>query len=257
MPKLRLHAHVFSLAPLRGKHALRNGLSILAMIVIGLAIDKYVGIGGQIAVSVASWMLMLYLVSQQTPAWRMTLVFGCALVCAAEMLLSIGLNWYDYQFHNVPPFVPPGHILLFMLAPPLARRVPAMALAFTPWLVAAYGLYAGISGSNTFDAVLACIFLLSWQRERSSRVYAVMLLLALGLELWGTWLGNWFWAHQVSYTGGLVTGNPPLLVGALYGMFDMLLMKLARHFHHKLGDVPNTDLAHYSPQSQPVQGVNA
>ena len=33
---------------------------------------------------------------------------------AAELFFSLLLGWYDYQFGNVPAFVPPGHVLLFI-----------------------------------------------------------------------------------------------------------------------------------------------
>lgn len=238
MPKTRMRAHVSSYAPLRGPHALRHAGFIVVALILGLIIDRLLGVAGQIATSIVIWALMLYLLAQQTPAWRLTLIIGCAFACGVEMLLSLVIGWYDYQFFNIPPFVPPGHILLFMLAVPLSQRMPQPVFRIVPWVVAGYGIYAGVSGTSTFDAVLAVIFLLIWQRKHSRPIYITILFISLALELWGTWLGNWTWRFEVPYSGGLVTGNPPLLAGALYGVFDILLMKLARKIHQKQGDVP-------------------
>ena len=53
-------------------------------------------------------------------------------------------------------------------------------------------------------------------------LYAVMTWLALAMELWGTWLGNWAWAADVPWLG-LTSWNPPLLVGSFYGLGDLLV----------------------------------
>jgi hypothetical protein len=53
-----------------------------------------------------------------------------------------------------------------------------------------------------------------------------MLLLALAMELWGTWLGNWAWRREVPWIG-LVTDNPPLAAGAFYSALDMLVVATA------------------------------
>ncbi|MEC7390479.1 MAG: hypothetical protein VX655_00160, partial [Candidatus Thermoplasmatota archaeon] len=50
----------------------------------------------------------------------------------------------------------------------------------------------------------------------------VMGWLALGMELWGTWLGTWEWATDVPWTG-LTAWNPPLLCGAFYALGDVLV----------------------------------
>lgn len=238
-----LRAHVHSTAPLQGQYAWLQALIIVLTLALGLVIDKLGGIAGQIIVSVIVWSLLIYLLSKQTPAWRTTLVFAMLLVFVVEMFLSLALGWYDYQFFNIPPFVPPGHILLFMLGPTLARKLPDIATAIMPIVVAVYGTFAALSGWSTFDSALAIVFLIAYRYGSSRKTYAIMILLALALELWGTWLGNWTWRPVTPFTFGLTTQNPPLLAGALYACFDMCVMVIGRAVHRHQFDVPEQTYA--------------
>jgi hypothetical protein len=45
------------------------------------------------------------------------------------------------------------------------------------------------------------------------------------MELYGTWMGNWVWGHEVPWLG-LATTNPPLAAGAFYCVLDLLVMTL-------------------------------
>ncbi len=238
-----IRVHVNSTAPLQGPYAWLHALLIVLTLAVGLVVDKLGGIAGQIVVSVVVWSFLMYLLSKQTPAWRTTLVLAIVLVFAIECLLSLVFGWYDYQFFNIPPFVPPGHILLFMLGPTLARRLPDAATIIAPIIVAVYGAFAAITGWSTFDSALAIIFLIAYRYGSSRKTYAVMILLALALELWGTWLGNWTWRPVTPFTGGLTTQNPPLLAGALYACFDMCVMVIARKVHRRQDDVPQQNYA--------------
>jgi len=53
-------------------------------------------------------------------------------------------------------------------------------------------------------------------------LYASTFVLALALELYGTWLGNWTWAREVPFIA-LVTTNPPGLASAFYAVLDALV----------------------------------
>ena len=55
-----------------------------------------------------------------------------------------------------------------------------------------------------------------------------MVWLGLVMELWGTHLGNWTWAHQVPWTSWATT-NPPLLCGVFYAFGDMLVGLTGRY----------------------------
>ena len=61
---------------------------------------------------------------------------------------------------------------------------------------------------------------------RAGRLYAVMFMLSLAMEIYGTWLGNWTWAEEAPWLG-FTTINPPLAAGAFYCMLDLLVVATA------------------------------
>ena len=82
--------------------------------------------------------------------------------------------------------------------------------------------YGAVVGTDT-SAIILIIFTLGfvyWGPE--PRLYASMVWLALAMELWGTYLGNWTWKNDVPWTS-LTAWNPPLLVGAFYCFGDLLV----------------------------------
>jgi hypothetical protein len=80
-----------------------------------------------------------------------------------------------------------------------------------------------VTGLGTLDALLFALFLLCMLSGRASRLYAVMFVLSLAMEIYGTWLGNWTWALEAPWLG-FTTINPPLAAGAFYCMLDMLVV---------------------------------
>ena len=86
-----------------------------------------------------------------------------------------------------------------------------------------YAYYKGAVPVVMFSAVLLLILTFAFIRwGPEPRLYATMVWLALAMELWGTYLGNWTWASTVPHTG-LTAWNPPLLVGAFYCFGDLLV----------------------------------
>ena len=83
-------------------------------------------------------------------------------------------------------------------------------LPFIP--LVAYGVY---TGGDTSGLVLLLLVLVFTKWGPQPRLYVVMAWVALAMELWGTYLGNWTWASEVPWTG-LTVWNPPLLVGTFY-----------------------------------------
>ncbi len=79
----------------------------------------------------------------------------------------------------------------------------------------------GPPGSNaTRDCLL--LLLLALRYGPAPRLYATMFLLALAMELYGTWLGNWAWRAEIPWLGW-VTLNPPFAAGAFYCTLDWLV----------------------------------
>jgi hypothetical protein len=92
---------------------------------------------------------------------------------------------------------------------PLAAAPPVIALA---WI-----------GADTMGLILYTLLLLCMIFSRGRKLYAVMFMLSLGLEIYGTAIGNWYWLHEVPVTGW-TTLNPPLAAGTFYCMLDMLVV---------------------------------
>ena len=196
---------------------------IVATIALGLVVDSHGGAYGQVAVNFLAWALLARLWLVSAPAQRPALLACLVYATAGEVFLSLGWGLYDYRLGNIPLFVPPGHVLLFHLGSRLALRLADGA----EWWIAALALpvVAGLAlaGRDTLGPLLYALFLACMALSASRKLYATMLVLSLAMELWGTWLGNWTWRHEVPWTG-LVTANPPLAAGAFYAALDMLVV---------------------------------
>jgi hypothetical protein len=207
---------------------------MLAVIVPGLALDVYADLPLQTLIGAAAWVAALAFVVG-APAEARTRMIACiALATAGELFLSLVWGLYDYRLHNVPFFVPPGHLLLMLAGMQLARvRLPAAFVGATALAVTAWAAYALWSGRSTLDVWLAALLLACVASARNAddrRLYAVMLWLALALELYGTALGTWAW-RPVEPWFGLTSLNPPLAAGAFYCALDALSLAVARAVH--------------------------
>src|SRR5262249_48250705 len=70
---------------------------------------------------------------------------------------------------------------------------------------------------------LLCVFL--W-RSRSRSAYAGVFLVVAALELYGTSIGTWRWAHGLPGFG-IPDGNPPSGVASGYVWFDVMALLVA------------------------------
>jgi hypothetical protein len=199
-------------------------LLIVATLVGGLAADMYTNIVGQTVIGLIVWLTLFSLLSDVDRDTRFMLMACLVIATAGEIVLSLGWGLYTYRLDNIPLFVPPGHVLLLLLGLSLARAMPdSVALA----IICGAGIYscaAGAAGIDTLGVLLFGILLTaSVAMPRQRRLYASTFVLALALELLGTWLGNWSWARDVPGTP-LVTTNPPMAAGAFYCALDALVV---------------------------------
>jgi hypothetical protein len=84
-------------------------------------------------------------------------------------------------------------------------------------------LFLLVTGTGTLDTLLFTLFLACLLFGGARRLYAVMFVLALAMEIYGTWLGNWTWTADVPWLG-LTSINPPLAAGAFYSVLDLLVV---------------------------------
>jgi hypothetical protein len=202
----------------------RRLLVIAAAIALALWADLYTEIPGQFAIGLATWALLLWLLAPMPGAAR-AVFFACvAIATAGELFLSLGWGLYTYRLENVPLFVPPGHALMLLLGIALSRRMPEAVARAILGAAGGYALAAWVYGWDTFAVpLLLVIVVAALALPGHRRLFASTFVLCLGLELYGTALGNWSWAHDVPWVG-LVTTNPPALAGAFYCALDALVL---------------------------------
>lgn len=209
--------------------------------IVGLLVDVHGGVYGQLAVGVAVWGLMIWLIHNSAPGWR--LAFWVCLIwsTAGEVFLSLVWGLYTYRLGNIPFFIPPGHVLLLYLGMVLAPGLPRGVEFLVPACAVVYAAVAWIMHLDTLSAALTLLFLLGMMQKEGRRLYAVMFVLSLLLELYGTWLGNWVWHREVPYTA-FVSTNPPAAAGAFYCMLDVLVVLTVRGLARRagVGAVPNS-----------------
>lgn len=205
-----------------------SGRALLAVgaLALGLWADLHTQLPGQFAIGLAVWGLLLALIAPLAPDGRRVFFACAAIATAGELFLSLGWGLYSYRLANVPLFVPPGHALMLMLGIALARRMPERAARAVIGAAGAYALGAALAGIDTLALPLFLVLAaaaLALPAHR--RLFASTFILCLGLELYGTALGNWSWEHDVPWIG-LVTTNPPALAGAFYSALDALVLAI-------------------------------
>lgn len=206
------------------KHAsLLRSLAISGVIAGGLALDQGMVFWGQTLTNLGIWTVFLYWLREAPPHDQLALAICVFYATLGEIFLSLVWGLYEYRLANVPLFVPPGHALLFMLGRILAERAPGWIQWFIPLASAPFVFVLAWTGLGTLDGLLFALFLLCMLSGRAGRLYAVMFMLSLAMEIYGTWLGNWTWAAEAPWLG-FTTINPPLAAGAFYCMLDMLIV---------------------------------
>lgn len=200
-----------------------RAIAITAIIGGGLALDQVVDFWGQTLTNIGIWAALLYWLRAAPRDDQRALAICVLYATAGEIFLSLVWGLYEYRLSNVPLFVPPGHALLFMLGRILAERARDWIVWVVPLLTAPLVFVLAITGLGTLDALLFALFLLCLLSGRASKLYSVMFVLSLAMEVYGTRLGNWVWMPEAPWLG-FTTINPPLAAGAFYCMLDMLVV---------------------------------
>ena len=202
---------------------------ICAVITVGLAFDQLVPFWGQTLTNLGLWVLLWQWVRLAPQEEKITLISCVIYATLGECFLSLGWGLYDYRLGNIPAFVPPGHALLLMLGIILAARLRDWIVWCVPLAAAPFVLLLAWTGADTFGLLLFAILLLCMIFSQSRKLYAVMFVLSLTMEIYGTWLGNWAWATDVPWIG-LTTTNPPLAAGVFYCLLDFLVMTTVQRY---------------------------
>ena len=202
----------------------RRILLLVPLLITGLlAVDQLGGRWGQPLAVVATWISFFWILRSVDADNRIMMFLCLTYATMGEIMLSLVWHVYDYRLGNLPLFVPPGHVMLFLLGLTIAPRISDTLVRIIAVCAAAVVAVLALSGRDTFSALLVTVFLLSVRFGRERKLYATMFVLALVMEWYGTWLGNWYWNEQVGRTG-MVTVNPPVAAGAFYCALDLLVM---------------------------------
>ncbi len=206
----------------------RGTLALLVFsLALGLAVDQYGGLIGQLLTGVFFWAVFFWLVKTSPREWRLPF-FACLVwATAGEIYLSLGWGLYTYRLQNIPLFIPPGHVLMLYLGLVFAPRVPRAFVVLVSVAAVGYAAVAWINGFDTISVPLIVLFMLCMLQPEGRRLYAVMFVASLMLEVYGTWIGNWVWHRDVPYLG-LSSANPPVAAGAFYCALDVLVVLTAR-----------------------------
>jgi hypothetical protein len=195
-----------------------------AVLAAALVLDWLAPLWGQLAAGLLTWAVALAFIGRADAAQRPMLFWCMAWATAGELFCSLAWGLYTYRLGNIPHFVPPGHVLLFLMGWHLAPRIPQAAAHALTAAYAVLTLLALILLQDQFSVLLFAVYAaLYWRAAGLRRLLATMFGLTLGIELFGTSLGVWGWADRTPWLG-LTTINPPVAVGAFYCTLDALIV---------------------------------
>lgn len=200
---------------------LRRETLYVLTIAIGLPISAYIS---EWPVNIWCIGLFIFLFNQAEKKERIEMLVVLGFATPMELFFSEVWLIYEYQRQLMPLYVPVGHWFLFDLGRRIAAKLPT-GRKIASWIVLPFiplTILMAYSGVDTSGIVLLIIMFGFVRWGPAPMLYAVMGWLALGMELWGTWLGTWEWATNVPWTG-LTAWNPPLLCGAFYALGDVLV----------------------------------
>jgi hypothetical protein len=196
-----------------------------------LALDHFATYPEQLALGALTWCVLGGALCLAPPERRAQALGVVCFATIGEVTGSLIWGVYHYRLHNLPLFVPPAHGLVYLtgLSLATAARRHARALVATAAVGAATWGLLGLTLlprrdlAGAFGVPLLLLFL--W-RGRNRAIYAGVFLVVATLELYGTAIGTWRWAHDLPGLG-IPDGNPPSGVASGYVWFDVMALLVA------------------------------
>jgi hypothetical protein len=206
---------------------------ITGTFIFGLWFDQTFDFWGQTLTNIWAWLVFLLLLRRAARVQQLSLLLCLGYATLGEIFLSLIWGLYEYRLQNVPLFVPPGHVLLFTLGMTTAQKLPTWIISMVSIVMLPYIIFTTLTGFDTLGGLLFLMFLGCVVMGREKKLYATMFMLALLLELYGTWLGNWAWSPEVPWLS-LTTPNPPACAGAFYCVLDGLVVSTVPYLAGKV-----------------------
>jgi hypothetical protein len=207
----------------------RYAVLLPAYLGVLLAVDTQVGRGGQLALGVLTFAVLVAALRPLPGLARAQAVGVVLFATVGEVTGSLLWGVYHYRLHNLPLFIPPAHGLVYLSGVALSRSlrdravVWAAAIGAASWGIAGLTVLPRLDVAGAFGVPLLLVFL--W-RSRWRATYAGVFLVVAALELYGTSIGTWRWAQQVPGLG-IPDGNPPSGVASGYVWFDVMALLVA------------------------------
>jgi hypothetical protein len=196
-----------------------------------LAVDHFATYPEQLALGAVTWAVLFGALTRVSPERRAQALGVVGFATIGEVTGSLIWGVYHYRLHNLPLFVPPAHGLVYLTGLSLAGALRAhtrtlvatAAVAASTWGLLGLTVLPRRDVAGAFGVPLLLLFL--W-RGRNRAIYAGVFLVVASLELYGTAIGTWRWAHDLPGLG-VPDGNPPSGVASGYVWFDVMAMLVA------------------------------
>ena len=194
-----------------------------------LVLDTQVSFHGQLALGALTFGVLAVALLPLPPLVRAQAVGVVLFATVGEVTGSLVWGVYHYRLHNLPLFIPPAHGLVYLSGVALSRSIRARAVVWAAAVGAAAWGIAGLTLLPRLDvagAIGVPLLLLFLWRSCSRATYAGVFLVVAALELYGTSIGVWRWAHDLPGLG-IPDGNPPSGVASGYVWFDVMALLVA------------------------------
>ena len=196
-----------------------------------LAVDHFASYPEQLALGVLTCCVLLGALTRVSAERRAQALGVVCFATVGEVTGSLIWGVYHYRLHNLPLFVPPAHGLVYLTGLSLAAAfrartralVTAAAVASSTWGLLGLTVLPRRDVAGAVGVPLLLLFL--W-RGRNRAIYAGVFLVVATLELYGTAIGTWRWAHDLPGLG-IPDGNPPSGVASGYVWFDVMALLTA------------------------------
>jgi hypothetical protein len=208
-------------------------LAMEAYAATAFALEPAIGRGGQFVIAALSSVILVAAARDLPPADIARVAAVVIVATLGEVVFSSWLGLFTYRWGNIPPFVPPGHGLIYLTGLRLARSPSLLArpravtaaagAAALSWAVA-LALFAERPDALGLVGLAVLTFFLL--RGRRPLLYAAIFFVAAPLELYATAIGTWHWAATVPLLG-IPSANPPCAIPAGYILFDAIALRLA------------------------------
>ena len=207
----------------------RYAVVLPAYLAVLLAVDTQVGLDVQSALGLVTFVVLVASLRPLPPLVRAQAIGVVLFATVGEVTGSLVWGVYHYRLHNLPLFIPPAHGLVYLSGVALSRSVRARtvvwaaAIGAAAWGLVGLTLLPRLDIAGAFGVPLLLVFL--W-RSRSRATYAGVFLVVGALELYGTSIGTWRWAHDLPGLG-IPDGNPPSGAASGYVWFDVMALLVA------------------------------